>query len=423
MLKYLTIDGERRKIPSYPHHKSFVWVSYKYFTVKNLFSFLTLEGLFFIPRRIYNNLKAKCIVPLVLMIDPTSSCNLRCTGCWASDYQKNSNLSFKKLDEIIGDAKKIGVRQIFMTGGEPLMRKGEILELCRRHKGIPFGIFTNGTLIDEELAAEAAKAGNLNFFISIEGFRDDTDMRRGKGTFDKAVEAMDILKKHDIAFGFSACYHSKNYRTVSGDEFLDFVRSKGAWFGWMFNYLPIGNDADISLCCRPEERAYVKEKIEAYNKNHKYNIIDFANSGHKSIGCVAAANDFAHINANGDLEPCAFLHYSDRNINDMSLVQALRSPFFKKFRQHKPFSKNMLRPCPIMDVPEALTKITGLEGVRSTHLNCPESARHLAEKTMPLAKAWEPVADNMYEQMPSREKRRFGILTRLLHSGNKIIAG
>lgn len=423
MLKYLTIDGERRKIPSYPHHKSFVWVSYKYFTVKNLFSFLTLEGLFFIPRRIYNNLKARCIVPLVLMIDPTSSCNLKCTGCWASDYQKNSNLSFEKLDEIIGEAKRIGVRQIFMTGGEPLMRKGEILELCRRHKGIPFGIFTNGTLIDEELAAEAAKAGNLNFFISIEGFRDDTDMRRGKGTFDKALEAMDILKKHDIAFGFSACYHSKNYRTVSSDEFLDFVRSKGAWFGWMFNYLPIGHDADVSLCCSPEERAYVKEKIEAYNKNHNYNIIDFANSGHKSIGCVAAANDFAHINANGDLEPCAFLHYSDTNINDMSLVQALRSPFFKKFRQHKPFSKNMLRPCPIMDVPEALTKITDLEGVRSTHLRCPESARQLVEKTMPLARAWEPVADNMYEQMPKSEKRRFGILTRLLHSGNKIIAG
>lgn len=423
MLKYLTINGERKRIPSYPHHKYFVWVSYKYFSVRSLLGFLTLEGPLFIPRRIYNNLKARCVVPLVLMIDPTSSCNLRCTGCWAADYQKNSNLSFEKLDETIGEAVRLGVRQIFMTGGEPLMRKDEILELCRRHKGIPFGIFTNGTLIDENLATEAARAGNLNFFISIEGFGEETDMRRGEGTFDKAVRAMELLKKHDIAFGFSACYHSKNYRSVTSDEFLDFVRSKGAWFGWMFNYFPIGDDADLTLCCKPEERAYAKEKIEAYCKKHNYNIIDFANSGHKSIGCVAAANDFAHINANGDLEPCAFLHYSDVNINDMPLAQALRSPFFKKFRKHKPFSKNMLRPCPIMDVPEALTKITDLEGVHSTHMRCPEPAARLAEKTIPLAEAWKPVAEKMYEGMPAAEKRRFGILNWLLQSGNRMISG
>jgi len=191
----------------------------------------------------------------------------------------------------------------------------------------------------------------------------------------------------------------------------------------MFNYFPIGDDADLTLCCKPEERAYAKEKIEAYCKKHNYNIIDFANSGHKSIGCVAAANDFAHINANGDLEPCAFLHYSDVNINDMPLTQALRSPFFKKFRKHKPFSKNMLRPCPIMDVPEALTKITDLEGVHSTHMRCPETAAMLAEKTIPLAEAWKPVAEKMFEGMPAAEKRRFGILNWLLQSGNRMISG
>ena len=267
-----------------------------------------------------------------------------------------------------------------------------------------------------------ARLGNLNLYLSIEGFREETDMRRGSGTYDKVIAAMDLLKKKDIGFGFSICYHSKNYLTVTSDEFLDFLMEKGAWFGWMFTYLPIGSDADTSLCCTAEQRAYVKEKIENYQRRKKFTIIDFPNSGHKSIGCVAASNDFAHINSNGDLEPCAFCHYSDSNINEMSLLDALRSPFFKKFRGHKPFSENFLRPCPFFDAPEALLHITKDGNVRSTHLSHPESPEELVAKTRPIAENWKAVADELYSKMPREERRRFGLLTSLMFWGNDKIS-
>lgn len=418
-MRYLTIKGEKKKIPNYPHHKHFVYKSYLYFEVKSLLSFVTQEGLFYVPRRIWQNFRAKCMIPLVLMIDPTSACNLRCKGCWASDYKKNSNISYEKLDELFTDARKLGIYYIFMTGGEPLIRKDDILKLCRKHSKMCFGIFTNGTLVDEPLAEEIEKLGNVNLFLSIDGFRNDNDERRGTGTFDKVMTAMDILGRRDIGFGFSLCYHSKNYQTVTSDEFLDFVRDRGAWFGWMFNYMPVGSDTDMSLCCNAEQRAYVKDKISAYQKKHRFTIIDFANSGHKSIGCIAAANDFAHINANGDLEPCVFCHYSDVNINDMPLVEALRSPFFKKFRNHKPFSNNALRPCPLVDVPEAIVHITKSEGIKSTHISNPETPEQLAAKTKPLAEQWAPMADKLFKEMPYDEKRRFGILTKVLLWGNK----
>lgn len=421
-MRFLTIKGEKKPIPRYPDHKHFVYNSYRYFEVKSLLSFVTQEGLFYVPRRIYQNIRAKCMVPLVLMVDPTSACNLRCKGCWATDYSRHTHLSYQKLDELFTDARKLGIYYIFMTGGEPLMRKDDILKLCRKHNKMCFGIFTNGTLVDEAFADEIEKMGNVNLFLSIDGFRDENDMRRGPGTFDKVITAMDILSRRDIGFGFSICYHSKNYQTVSSDEFLDFLRDKGAWFGWMFNFMPVGSDTDVSLCCNAEQRAYVKDKISAYQKKHRYTIIDFANSGHKSIGCIAAANDFAHINSNGDLEPCVFCHYSDVNINDMSLVEALRSPFFRRFRQHKPFSKNAMRPCPLVDVPEAIVHLTNLEGVRSTHLQNPETPGQLAAKAKPLAEEWAPMAEKLFEEMPPEEKRRFGILTKVLLWGNKAIS-
>ena len=368
----------------------------------------------FVPQRLLLNRKYRTVTPRLLLIDPTSRCNLKCIGCWSADYKTNSDLSYEKLDELFTDARRLGVKQIIMSGGEPLLRKDDILRLCEKHNNITYGLFTNGTLIDEDFVKEMTRLQNLNVFVSIEGFREHTDFRRGAGTYDRVIASMDLLEKHNIGFGFSICYHSKNYEVVTSDEFLDFLREKGAWFGWMFNYIPVGKDADISLCCSAEQRAYVKRKIEEYNKKHNYLIIDFPNSGHKSIGCVAASNDFAHINSNGDLEPCAFCHYSDSNVNEMTLLEAIRSPFFRNFRKHKPISMNLLRPCPMMDVPDAFLEVTKTEGVKSTHLRYPETPEELVEKTRPLAEKWKPVAEKLLEETPEDEKKRFGILTKLI---------
>ena len=197
---------------------------------------------------------------------------------------------------------------------------------------LTFGLSTNGTLVDEAFTDEMGELGNLNVYLSIEGFR-EKKLRRGIGTYDKVI-AVDISARHRIRI--SICYHSENYLTVTGDEFwISFA--KRAWFGWC--YLPSYRQrcnlrfaAQKTCLCQGKDRGLQKRKNS---------IIDFPNSGRKSIGCVAASNDFAHINANGDLEPCAFCHYSDVNINDMSLTEALRSPFFKRFRNSKPFSSTL----------------------------------------------------------------------------------
>ena len=413
-MRYLTISGEKKKIPVYPHHKDYVYRSYRFFEARSLFSLLLINGISDAVKRKWLQWKYNYSIPLNLLIDPTSACNLRCTGCWAADYDKRSELSFEKLDEVLTDARKLGINSIVFSGGEPMMRKDDILKLCRKHYKLPYTMFTNGTLIDEAFADEMAVLGNLNAFVSIEGFRDATDFRRGTGTYDKVLGAMDILKKRDIGFGFSVCYHSKNWKEISSDEFLDFMREKGAWIGWMFNYIPIGSDADVSLCLNAAERAEVKQRIEAYMKKHRFTIVDFANMGHMAFGCVAAGNEFVHINSNGDLEPCSFFHYSDVNINDKPLPEALASHFFRHFRKAKPFSSNPHRPCPIMDVPEVLQYLSQGNGVHSTHLNDPESMQQLGAKTKLIAEGWKPVADDMYRKMPEKEKRKIELFKKYL---------
>jgi hypothetical protein len=138
-------------------------------------------------------------------------------------------------------------------------------------------------------------------------------------------------------------------------------------------------------------------------------IIDFWNNGHLAFGCLAAGNGFVHINARGDVEPCAFCHYSDSNIHDVSLLDALRSPFFTAFRKAQPFSKNPLRSCPLIDVPEAIEKVVIEGNAHSTHFSCPESAHQLALKSHEKAKQWKDMSEALFLKMPEYTRKNFPV--------------
>lgn len=419
-MRTLTINNHKEKIPSFPHHKDYIYRCRNFFTAKSALAFLSI-GRFRAIKETLNCRRYGCGIPRDILIDPTNACNLSCIGCWSHDYDNKSRLSYEKLDSLFTEAEKLGVMDILYTGGEPMLCKNDLVKLAEGHRKLFFGIFTNGTLIDQEFVHHLKKLGNMTVFISIEGFEEDTDFRRGSGTYTQIMDAMDLLQKEGIAFGFSLCYHNRNYKTVSSPEFLDFLRQKGAWFGWAFGYRPVGQDADMSLCLNAKQRDYARKSFTDYSKKTGITIIDLFNSGHKAYGCVAAGSGYIHITAAGDVEPCAFCHYSDANINDMSLQQALQSPFFRKFRRHQPFSDNPLQPCPMVDVPESIVELAESTSAKSTHLRNPETARQFADKIKPFAQEWEQhVKDGSVEAYTKEEIKRFKFLKRVLMLRKKL---
>lgn len=150
-----------------------------------------------------------CNVPWAILLDPTSSCNLKCTGCWAADYNHALNLSYETIDDIIRQGKELGTFMYIYSGGEPLVRKKDIIRLCEEHSDCVFLAFTNGTLIDEEFAEEVLRVGNFVPAISVEGFEAATDFRRGKGTYRAVMRAMEILKEKKLPFGASAAIRAR----------------------------------------------------------------------------------------------------------------------------------------------------------------------------------------------------------------------
>ena len=155
--------------------------------------------------------KYGCNIPWAILLDPTSACNLHCTGCWAAEYGNKLNLTFDEINDIIRQGKELGVYMYIYTGGEPLVRKKDLIRLCETHSDCQFLCFTNATLIDEAFAGEMLRVGKFIPAISLEGDEASTDSRRGKGTYQKVMAATALLKRKRLPFGFSCCYTSANY--------------------------------------------------------------------------------------------------------------------------------------------------------------------------------------------------------------------
>ena len=339
-----------------------------------------------------------CNVPWAILMDPTSACNLHCTGCWAAEYGNKLNLTFEEMDSVIKQGKDLGIYFYIFTGGEPLVRKDDLIQLCLIHDDCIFMTFTNGTLIDEYFADQLLELGNFMPVISVEGFEEATDSRRGSGTYKKAVRAMRLLKEKRLPFGISACYTSQNYESISSEEFYDLMIEEGAYFVWFFHYMPVGNDADTALLPTPKQREGMYRKIRKYRAEKPLFAMDFQNDAEYVGGCIAGGRNYLHINANGDVDPCVFIHYSDSNIREKTLLEALQSPLFMQYHDNMPFNENMLKPCPMLENSGKIVEMVRAAKAHSTDLQSLESAEHLCEKTKQYAENWNPTAERLWEE-------------------------
>ena len=342
--------------------------------------------------------KYQCNIPWAILMDPTSACNLHCTGCWAADYGNKLNLTLEELDSIIWQGKMLGTYFYLYSGGEPMVRKKDIICLCERHPECAFLAFTNGTLIDEEFADEMLRVQNFVPAISIEGFEAETDSRRGKGTYQKVVEAMKLLQRKKLPFGISLCYTAANTEVIGSDAYIDEMIALGAKFAWFFTYIPIGEGADTNLIATAAQRRLMYQKIRAWRNEKPLFTLDFWNDGEFAGGCIAGGRSYLHINANGDIEPCAFIHYADSNVRTHTILEACQRPLFMEYHRNQPFNDNMLRPCPLLDNAGKLAEMVDRTDANSTDLQHPENAHALCAKCKQAAQRWAPVADALWKK-------------------------
>jgi MoaA/NifB/PqqE/SkfB family radical SAM enzyme len=308
--------------------------------------------------------------PSFLTISPGRACNLRCTGCYADSGQAPEALTWSTFDRIITEAKTLWGKNFFViSGGEPFAYRSEgkgILEAAEKHDDCFFMAYTNGTLIDGQVTDRLAEVGNLTPAISLEGWRERTDARRGEGVFAQASAAMVRLRSAGVPFGVSLTATRENAEEILSEPFIDFLFGvQGALYGWIFHYMPIGRAYTLDLMPTPQQRLQLWRRSWEIIRDKGIFLADFWNHGTAVKGCLSAGGfnggGYLHINWNGSVTPCVFVPYSPVNIKEVyagggTLTDAWADPFFAGIRQwQEDYEKdngrhgNWLAPCIIRD--------------------------------------------------------------------------
>ena len=272
-------------------------------------------------------------IPPFLIASITSKCNLHCAGCYSRcnhatvDAEPVSQLTSEEWFRIFDEADELGISFILLAGGEPMLRR-DIIEEAGKKPNIMFPIFTNGTFMDERYFDLFDRSRNLIPIMSIEGEQETTDARRGTGVYDRLIANMDELKKRGLIFGASVTVTTRNIREVSSDAFLKKLSDRGCKAVIFVEFVPV-TDESQDLAPQDEERAYLESEIARLREEHPEMVyISFPGDEKSSGGCVAAGRGLFHINSHGGAEPCPFSPYSDVNIRNSSLKEALHSPLF-----------------------------------------------------------------------------------------------
>ena len=135
-------------------------------------------------------------------------CNLNCYGCYAGQYRKESDMPIELLDRLFNEAEEMGMNFLTISGGEPFIRK-EHLDLFEKHPDIAFQIYTNGTLINQEVAKRLAQMGNVYPAISVEGYEEETDETSRKRNIQKIMKPWKLYVMKECFLAFSIyCYPS-----------------------------------------------------------------------------------------------------------------------------------------------------------------------------------------------------------------------
>ena len=343
-------------------------------------------------------------VPLLLVVSPTMRCQSRCYGCYSAEYVRDSDLDYGLFDRLLCEAKELGSYFVVVSGGEPFVYEG-IYDLWRKHSDIWFQVYTSGVTLNDANVAKLAELGNVMPCISVEGFEEQTDRRRGTGHFKKLLQAFERLRKAGIPFGFSATATRENNDLITSDEFVRFYADQGAFLGWYFQYMPIGREPMLDLVPTPEQRLTRLKRMLELRETQDILLADFWNDGPLVGGCIAGGRRYLHVNNAGDVEPCVFCQLSTDNLHDKSLLDVLRtSRLLAAIRKRQPYNDNYLQPCMIIDNPEVLQAVVDESKPRET---CQGGALRLVRDLKPAlltyASQWktlsEPVWRKKYETL------------------------
>ena len=279
--------------------------------------------------------EGKPFFPAFVMISVTESCNLRCSGCWVS-VGGRKQLSVEQLSGIINESKKQGSYFFGILGGEPLMYKG-LLDVIEQHPDCYFQIFTNATLITDEIAQRMSRLGNITPLISIEGLREESDARRGRDhVYDRTLAGLRACRKAKLIFGVAASIGQSNFDELVTRKHIEDMAREGAAYLWYYIYRPVGKNPIVENALSKEQILHLRRFLVEQRMDAPLFIIDTYWDDKGRAMCPAATGMSHHISPSGAVEFCPPMQMACETVNHngSNLIEIFNnSEFLAAFRR------------------------------------------------------------------------------------------
>jgi MoaA/NifB/PqqE/SkfB family radical SAM enzyme len=293
------------------------------------------------------------LYPPFMFVALTNTCNLRCHGCWVEKEGTAFYMGTEQLDNVITTGKQHKAYYYTLLGGEPYMHKG-IWDVFTRHSDCYFQTITNGMLFTEENVAKLKQAGNVTPLISIDGWKDQNDLRRGAGVFESANEGLDRLKKAGIIFGIACTATGTNMQEVMSDEYVQHFINKGALYIWYYVYRPMGETPHPEYCVKKEQLIWMRKRLLELRRKHPIFVIDTYWTAEGEAFCPAAMGLGYHVGPQGSIEICPALSFAKERVQDNGgdLYKTINeSEYLRGFTK---FVKQRTKGCVILEHPQEL---------------------------------------------------------------------
>ena len=330
-------------------------------------------------------------VPPFLVLSVTSKCNLRCAGCFAgavgtiTGAPAQPGLSLRDWYGIVDEAVRLGVMAFLIAGGEPFLLPG-IANLFRDHPDRLFLVFTNGTALQPSDYQILRNCSNTVVVVSLEGDRGLTDMRRGRGVFEKALGSLDRLRDAGVLTGIAVTVGSANIEYWCEPRNIDELIAHSGPLAMFIEQIPTAgseNDCESGSLMTAEQRSRFRETVVQYRDRASGGAFIIHSPGDEEAlgGCVSAGRGFAHVNPSGDVTACPVSALATHNVRTSNLREALASPLFTMIRQNAHLLETEGHPCGLSAHAGELESMA--KGLGAYRTGTPESAAR--DKEWPVA--------------------------------------
>ena len=259
----------------------------------------------------------------VLFLAITRKCPLRCQHCFEGDHLGAQEcLSLDDLKKTLSYFQQRGVAQVQFSGGEPMSRYSDLLQLLKVAKpGTDFWMNTSGFLMDYEKASELKSAGLTGCIISLDHFRpsEHNKFRNNPRAFDWAREAIKSVVKAGMPVTLSLCATREFVSQENLISYAELARDLGVTFIQLLEPKATGFYKHKEVHLSKWQKALLEDfywKMTFDPQYHDWPIVSYHEYHKPALNCGGAGDRFLYVNSVGQIQACPFCEKSFGSILD-----------------------------------------------------------------------------------------------------------